>query len=890
MLQDYPNKELIIFNNHSVDIELSEFVKKQQNIHLINAGEFDTITDVYSTAFTYVDSFGGQTSEYVAIWDDDDIYLPWHLSIAVKHLNKGTHVMSKPAEQLSINHQDDCFPKIAAMRNGCEGSMVVKKSHLELYGFGPNTDNPHEQHHPHPAWLHSGESIFEYPWQENSFVYFWADENRVPCYHHQQCGYNPSGNTDTGKGKPLYPGPTYYDFIQKNLYKRKYDEEYTKEEKEAIVDKLNGYDWQFFEERKLFTFWEGEKPYFITKCLESMKDNSNCIFEVWDSKKLKDTFEDIPKEYDSLCVEFKSDYARQRILYEYGGMWLDADMFVVNDLYNAVIKYTWDYDQVQPLENPDALSINICAMACRPKSQVFKRVMESVNAVMPLHIGWGDLLNTPTKYNIREYATRNLVKYIDESVISLKFVQSPHGAFSEIYSSTELPLDEIVLSDTAVVTLHSSQIRHQQKDKMPSNWLLQRLIDNYTDETELDKLLSKSKIEYDGPCFEGGWSNSLNGLKSQQHPGAYYAFDDFFSRNKFDLIIELGTGAGGLTFFLAVINPNTPIHTIDLHPTHSQAVFDTVDNITFECLDIFNPNVIKSLEVLSTGKKTCWLIDSGAWEKNKGFEVYSPLAGEGDVLMLHDFARTPESHNKIYGAGRWHWHESGYESNLPLDRMEWAGETLLENCVWGTYKKIDTTKKRKKMWCQDIAQHQQNEKNFVGYGSKYEFVKSSGTIDFINNIIKTYNIKSINDIGCGFFANWAHELNLEGVEYTGFDIVPQTIEDNKNAYPDIRFYEWDAVTQPLPYADLIIARDLFFHLNNECLYKCLDQCKRSNSKYLLATHHKEVEVNMEMEGILGFRPCTLEKAPFNLEPSLISHTEQAEGGGYSNRQISLWEL
>jgi len=208
---------------------------------------------------------------------------------------------------------------------------------------------------------------------------------------------------------------------------------------------------------------------------------------VWDTEKLKAAFPDIPKEYDSFCVEFKSDYARQRILYERGGMWLDADMFVVADLYESVLAHTWSYDQVQPLENNGCSSINICAMACRPKSQVFKKAVESVNAVMPLRIGWGDLLNTPTKYAIRESYARGLVKYIPELVVSLRFVQNPKGGFSEIYSSTDMSLDEIVFPETTVVTLHSSQIRHHQKDKMPKDYLLQRLIDKYLDEKSQDE-------------------------------------------------------------------------------------------------------------------------------------------------------------------------------------------------------------------------------------------------------------------------------------------------------------------------------------------------------------------------------------------------------------------
>lgn len=493
MLQDYPNKELIIFNNHKVDIELSDFIKDQGNIHLVNAGEFDSISDVYNAALPYVDSFGGHPTEYVAIWDDDDIYLPWHLSTAVKYLNKGTHLAAQPRNQMYLDENLDFYPKIGAISNYCEGSLVVKKSVLDAHGFGPGESGAKQ--HPHPQWTSKLEGlIYDVPAEESGFIYFWADVNRgKPFYVHLQYG-DETGieNTDTGKGHPLYPGPTYFDFVIKNLHLKKFNEEYTEEEKDALVDRINSYDWRFFEERKLFTFWEGEKPYFIEKCLESMEKNSNCEFEVWDTQKLKDAFPDVPKEYDSLCVEFKSDYARQRILYERGGMWLDADTFVLRDLYEPLMKHTWSYDQVQPLENNQSYSVNICAMACRPKSQVFKKALQSVNAVMPLHIGWGDLLNTPTKHAIRESHSRSLVKYIPEPVVSLRFVQSPHGGFNQIYSSTSIPLEEIVLSDTVAVTLHSSQIRHHQQGIMPKDYLLQRLIDKYlTSETVLPESITR---------------------------------------------------------------------------------------------------------------------------------------------------------------------------------------------------------------------------------------------------------------------------------------------------------------------------------------------------------------------------------------------------------------
>ena len=489
MLQDYPNKELIIFNNHEVDIELSDFVKNQGNIHLVNAGEFSSISDVYNTAYTYVDSFGGQSSEFIAIWDDDDIYFPWHLSIAVRHLSKSTtHTHCGPQEQLQINHGEDCFPKLGAIRSSCEGRLLVRKCHLDTYGFGPDTEDPAAQQHPHPAWLWKG-SILEYPWQENSFVYFWGDENRVKPYPHLQCG-DGKACTDTGGGKPLYPGPTYYKFIQDNLYLKKHDEEYTEQEKKEVVDRLNSYDWQFFEERKLFTFWEGEKPYFIEKCLESMKKNSNCVFEIWDSDKLKKAF-DIPAEYDSLTVESKSDYVRQRVLAEQGGLWLDADTIVISDMYEPILKYTWEYDQVTPCESNHHRGVICGAMACRPKSQVFQRVMKSVNAVMPLNLGWADLINTPVKNTIREYTSRNMVKYVDESVMSLKLVQNPKGGFGELYCSPTMSISDIVMDNTAGIVLYGSNIRGKEKHRMPDDYLLQRLIDKYLDSPDVQQVTDK---------------------------------------------------------------------------------------------------------------------------------------------------------------------------------------------------------------------------------------------------------------------------------------------------------------------------------------------------------------------------------------------------------------
>ena len=82
------------------------------------------------------------------------------------------------------------------------------------------------------------------------------------------------------------------------------------------------------------------------------------------------------------------------------------------------------------------------------------------------------------------------------------------------------------------------------------------------------------------------------------------------------------------------------------------------------------------------------MLDGG--NKNNEFHSYKDIAKKDDILMLHDFARTQDSYREIYvNKSRWHWRESGYEGvQLNTEGTSWAGEDLLELCLWGVYKKL----------------------------------------------------------------------------------------------------------------------------------------------------------------------------------------------------------
>jgi hypothetical protein len=190
-----------------------------------------------------------------------------------------------------------------------------------------------------------------------------------------------------------------------------------------------------------------------------------------------------------------------------------------------------------------------------------------------------------------------------------------------------------------------------------------------------------------------------------------------------------------------------------------------------------------------------------------------------------------------------------------------------------------------------------NNRNPCGPGSETEKVIQAGTINFIDNIIKKYNINTINDCACGVFAHWACCLDLVNVKYVGYDINILPIERNRKEFPQHEFYELDIVNEDVPYADLVICRDILFHLPNDFVKSIINNIRKNTTKYFLATNHRWLQTNKELsqkelENEVGFRFINLSIEPYNLNIPIEEHNEEVwryyEGG--NNRQISLWKL
>jgi len=111
-----------------------------------------------------------------------------------------------------------------------------------------------------------------------------------------------------------------------------------------------------------------------------------------------------------------------------------------------------------------------------------------------------------------------------------------------------------------------------------------------------------------------------------------------------------------------------------------------------------------------------------------------------------------------------------------------------------------------------------------GSGSKMENTKQQR--EWIPEIIKNFNIKTISDIGAGDL-NWISTIGLpDDVTYTPYDLVPR--------HPKV--VEFDLLANVPPKSDLIICLWLLNHLPREQQEIAMENIKSSGSRYLMITN------------------------------------------------------
>jgi len=151
-------------------------------------------------------------------------------------------------------------------------------------------------------------------------------------------------------------------------------------------------------------------------------------------------------------------------------------------------------------------------------------------------------------------------------------------------------------------------------------------------------------------------------------------------------------------------------------------------------------------------------------------------------------------------------------------------------------------------------------------------------------------VRSLLDVPCGDH-HWMKEVPLDGIDYTGIDVVPAMIERNQTLYggPHKKFVTGDLLRMALLGVDLVFSRHCLGHLPSREILAALGNIKRSGSTYLLATTFPRRTRNEELNRF-GWRPLNLELDPFGLPaPRLLIDERCTERNGrYADKSLGLW--
>jgi len=175
--QDYEGPHtLLIHNNSPISQELSlPELPSHKHVILLNKStnthnsRYNSLGDIYNDSIKNIPS----EADLIIHWDDDDIYLPNHISAGVAGYNAmdKNYIAYKPAHSF-FRHADG----IGLAQNTLEPSIFVKASHILEHGYSDTTSDQHMQ------WLEPlNGKIYVNSSGIPTLIYNWGDKD-IPTF------------------------------------------------------------------------------------------------------------------------------------------------------------------------------------------------------------------------------------------------------------------------------------------------------------------------------------------------------------------------------------------------------------------------------------------------------------------------------------------------------------------------------------------------------------------------------------------------------------------------------------------------------------------------------------------------------------------------------------
>ncbi|HWI60939.1 MAG TPA: glycosyltransferase [Symbiobacteriaceae bacterium] len=161
--QDWPNKELVVLNDHPEPLHLD---RQYPGVRLYNLPErFPNLGAKRNFSVSVA------RGDYLFPWDDDDLYLPWRISESMGHLLAAPDKWAfKPTAAWMSTYNRD----YTLARNAFHSQLAMRRAAFDHAGGYPEMnsgqDIDFESRIPADRWIHHPAPV-----QEMCYVYRWAD-------------------------------------------------------------------------------------------------------------------------------------------------------------------------------------------------------------------------------------------------------------------------------------------------------------------------------------------------------------------------------------------------------------------------------------------------------------------------------------------------------------------------------------------------------------------------------------------------------------------------------------------------------------------------------------------------------------------------------------------
>jgi glycosyltransferase involved in cell wall biosynthesis len=161
--QDWPNKELVILNDHPDPLYLDQFYP---GVHLYNLPQrFPNLGAKRNF------SIQAARGDYLFLWDDDDLFLPWRIRDSMHHLlAKPDRWAFKPMSAWMSTHNRD----YTVVQNLFHNQIAMRRAAFDTAGgygaMNSGEDSDFESRIPRDHWIHHPARMHEL-----MYVYRWGN-------------------------------------------------------------------------------------------------------------------------------------------------------------------------------------------------------------------------------------------------------------------------------------------------------------------------------------------------------------------------------------------------------------------------------------------------------------------------------------------------------------------------------------------------------------------------------------------------------------------------------------------------------------------------------------------------------------------------------------------